>query len=215
MAQGMSFRTAITLIVCGYALLAAVLVFGAGHDLWRPVSHYTPQVSWLFPNTTAVRTAALSADGAFGTAGMYALLAAVSLGLIAALAAGGFAWGVLFKSETELGLDKAVSYATILALLYAVGKTTEVLMHALAANMPSGGIQAMPGLWFATLIPSAAILSRLAALVAHDLGVFVVLAVEGEPAALSAFAARSEERRGADSLEAKLARRMTRLRKTA
>lgn len=215
MAKDMSFRTAITLIVSAYALLAAALVLLAGHDLWTPVSNYSPQVSWLFSKTTMVRVASLRAEGALGTAGLYAIMASTSLALIAAMAAGGFAWGVLLKSETELGVDKAATYVTVLSLFYAVAKLTELALHSLAAGVPSVGPQAMPGFWFATMIPSAAILARLAAMLAHDTGVFIVLAVEGDAEALRAFAARSEERRGAGSLEARLARSMTRLRSSA
>jgi hypothetical protein len=215
MLKGLSFRAGIALIVGGYALIAAVLAFGAGRELWEPVGHYFPQVSWLMPDTTSVRVAALKAAGLPGDAALYALIAAVSWALIAALTAGGFAWGVMTTGETLLGVDKAVNYATALAGLYAVGKLTELALHAVQKGMPEGGLHSMPGLWFATMIPSAAILARLGALAAHDAGALLTVAFEGDPGRLAALVRSSEERRGAESLEAKLARRIARLRAPA
>ncbi len=216
MVQGFSFRAGAALIVGAYVVIVGLLVLASGHDLWRPVGHYVPQVSWLMPETTTVRIAALRLAGEPGTAALYALVAAISWGLISALAAGGFAWGTLNKGATLLGVDKAINYVTALVIFYAIAKSTEVALHALqAGGLPQGGISAMPGMWFATLIPSAAILARLGALLAHDAGSLIAVAIEADPDRLAALVSASEERRGPDSLEAKLARRIARRSKTA
>lgn len=206
MSQGDRFRTNVTFVVVAYAVLLGVLVYALGDHLGRPVQNMAPQVSWLMPDTTAVRVAALKAADRAGTAGLYALAAALSWGLIGALAAAGFAWGVLNKGATVLGVDKAVTYLTALAGLYALATLTEVLLHATDLPMPRGGLHAMPALWFGAMIPSAAILARLAALLAHDAGSLIMIAVEAEPARLAELVSVAEEHRGAGSMEARLAR---------
>lgn len=208
--QGLSFRAATAMMVGAYALLATVLVLAVGQELLRPVPGMAPQVSWLMSETTDARLAALNAAGRPETAALYALVAALSWSLIVALAAGSFVWGVMNKGETVLGLDKALGYLTALAALYAVSTGLEVILHVMKglAVAPRGVVHAIPALWFAAMIPSAAILSRIGALVAHDAGVLITAAVEGEPQRLATLAATAEERRGAKSLEARLARRL-------
>ncbi len=213
--MGLSFRASTGMIALGYAVIAAVLVLALGSHLEQAVPGYVPQVSWLMRETTAIRMAALRAAGRPETAALYAYVAALSWSTVAALTAGGFAWGVMNKGDTALGVDKALNYLTAIAVLYALATTTEVLMHLLPTGAPQGGLHAMPVMWFATMIPSAAILARVGALIAHDAGSLITIAVEGDPAELAAFAARAKERRGASSLEARLARSMVRLRKPA
>lgn len=207
MSRGLSFRASTALIVTGFSVIAAVLVLGLGHDLWRSVPDMAPQVSWLMPETTPVRVAALKADGRAGTAGLYALMVALSWGLIGALTAGGFAWGVMNKGATVLGVDKALGYLTALAFLYGVSTGLEVVLH-LVRISPQGGLHAIPGLWFFAMIPSAAILSRIGAMIAHDAGALIAIAIDGEPRRLAELVASAEETRGAKSLEARLARRL-------
>lgn len=206
-----SFRTVTALMVAAFAVIALVLVVGVGRDLLRPVYGMAPQVSWLMNETTVARVGALNDAGRPETAALYALLAALSWSLIVAMSAGSFVWGVMNKGETVLGLDKSLGYLTALAGLYAVGTCLEVVLHLLKgyAITPRGVLHAIPALWFAAMIPSAAILARVGALVAHDAGVLVTAAVEGEPARLAALAASAEERRGAKSLEARLAKRLS------
>ncbi len=206
MGQGDRFRTNVTFVVVAYAVLLGVLVYAVGDDLTQPVQNMAPQVSWLMPDTTAVRVSALKAVDRAGVAGLYALAAALSWGLIGALAAAGFAWGVLNKGATVLGVDKAITYVTALAGLYALSTLTEVMLHATDLPMPRGGIHAMPALWFGAMIPSAAILARLAALLMHDAGALIMIAFDSEPARLAELVISAEETRGADSLEARLAR---------
>lgn len=213
MVNGLSFRSGVALLVTAYVVLAGVMVLGLGHDLWTAIPSYRPQVSWLMPETTLARVEALRANGALGTSGLYVLVVSTSWALIGALAAGGFAWGVLNKGDTVLGVDKALNYLTGLAALYAIIKLTELALHNLGGGLPSGGLNAMPGLWFATMIPSAAILARLSALGAHDAGVLIMTAIEAKPEELATRVANAEERRGPASLEARLARRMARMRR--
>jgi hypothetical protein len=207
----LSFRAVTALSVGAYAVLLAVLVAGVGHDLTSPVPGLGPQVTWLMPQTTDVRIAALLAAGRDETAALYALVAALSWGLIGALLAGGFAWGVLAKGATVLGLDKALGYLTALAALYAISTVLELALHHLPAA-PGGVLHAIPALWFAAMIPSAAILARVGALIAHDAGTLIIVAVEGEPDELVALVAATEKSRGASSMEARLARRLAALR---
>lgn len=211
MRQRMTFRTGAGLAVMAYAVMAGVLVMAVGSGLGEPIANYVPQVSWLTPETTAARVAALRGAGLFGTAGLYALVVAMSHALIAALFAAGFAWGVLNKGATTLGVDKAVTYATAIAGLYALATVTEFAMHSMAELSPPGGFSAVPGLWFATLVPSAAILARIGALIGHDAGSLIMTAIDAEPAELARLVETSEETRGAESLEASLARAMTRM----
>ncbi|MFC3694772.1 hypothetical protein ACFOWB_21320 [Chenggangzhangella methanolivorans] len=207
MSRAPSFRASTALIVTGFAVIAGVIAFGLGHDLWRPIPGMAPQVSWLMPETTPVRLAALKGAGMPETAALYALIVALCWGLIGALVAGGFAWGVMNKGATVLGVDKALGYLTALAFLYGVSTGLEVLLH-LVKITPRGGLHAIPGLWFCAMIPSAAILSRIGALIAHDAGALIAIALAGEPRRLAELVASAEEVRGAKSLEARLARRL-------
>jgi hypothetical protein len=119
MSRGFTFRTTTGLIVGAYAVIAAVLVVGAGRDLGQVVGAYAPQVSWLMQGTTDARVEALLGAGRPETASLYAFVVAISWSMISALTAAGFAWGVLNKGATELGVDKAMNYLTALAGLYA------------------------------------------------------------------------------------------------
>lgn len=213
MSRGLSFRAGTALLVGAYAALLAVLIVGVGRHLGQPVADLAPQVSWLMPNTSDVRIAALKAAGRPETAALYALSAALSWGLIGALSAGGFAWGVMNKGATVLGVDKALGYLTALAALYGLSTGLEVLLH-VARLHPQGGLHAIPALWFAAMIPSAAILARCGALIAHDAGSLVAIAIDGEPRRLAELVVVAEETRGARSLEARLAR-MIAARRTA
>lgn len=206
-----SFRTSTAMMVGAYALVMGVLVIGLGQDLMSPVRGMAPQVSWLMSETTATRVGALNAIGRPETAGLYALVAAVSWSLIVAMAAGSFVWGVMTEGDTVLGVDKALGYLTALAGLYAVGTGLELVLHFMKSNgvTTRGVLHQIPALWFGAMIPSAAILARVAALIAHDAGVLITAAVEGEPRRLAALAASAEERRGAKSIEARLARRLS------
>lgn len=206
MTKTISFRAGTALIVAAYVAMVGVLVVFVGKGLGDPVAHYVPQVSWLTPDTTAVRIAALKAAGLAGAAGLYALVVALSFGLIASLAAGGFAWGVLGKGKTVLGVDKAVSYLTVIAALYALATVTESLLHGLGDLAVQGGLSATPAMWFATMIPSAAILARVAALMAHDAGSLLAITLEGEPGRLAKAVETAEAEHGASSLEARLVR---------
>lgn len=208
MSQGDRFRTNATFAVLAYGVLLAVMVYALGDDLLRPVAAMAPQVSWLMPDTTAVRVTALKAVGRDGTAGLYVLAAAISWGMIGALGAAGFAWGVLNKGATVLGVDKAITYLTAIAGLYALSTLTEVILHSTQLQMPQGGLHAIPALWFGAMIPSAAILARLAALLGHDVGALIAIAIDREPERLAELVASAESRRGADSFEARLARLM-------
>lgn len=205
MSLGPSFRVSTAFVAGGFAVLAAVLVIGLGQDLWRAVPDMTPQVSWLMPETTPLRIGALRAAGRPETAALYALMVALCFGLIGALVAGGFAWGVMNKGATVLGVDKALRYLTALAFLYGVSTGLEVILH-LVRITPQGGLHAIPGLWFFAMIPSAAILGRIGALIAHDAGALIAIAIAGEPTRLAELVATAEETRGAKSLEARLAR---------
>lgn len=205
----LSFRASTALIVGAYVVVVGVLVAGSGADLMRDVPGYAPQVSWLMPETTGARVLALRADGRLDVAGLYALVAALSWALIAALAAGGFAWGVLNKGETVLGLDKAVTYIAALSGLYALSTVLSAAIHVLHVT-PQGGLSAIPALWFGAMIPSAAILARIGAMIAHDAGALIAIAAAAEPRRLAALVADVEARRGAESLEARLARLMAR-----
>ncbi|WP_020179257.1 hypothetical protein [Methylopila sp. M107] len=202
------FRTNVTLAVSAYAVLFGVLVYAVGDGLLTQVPNLGPQVSWLMSDTTALRVGALKAAGRPETAALYALSAAVSWSLICALAATGFVWGVLNKGAMTLGLDKAIGYATAIAGLYALSTATEVLLHSVQLDMTRGGIHAIPALWFASMIPSAAILSRIAALVAHDVGALIAIAIDGEPARLAELVSTAEDKRGVKSIEARVARRL-------
>jgi hypothetical protein len=208
MSHGLSFRAGTALIVGAFAVVAGVLVIGAGRDLEQMVADHAPQVSWMMPETTSVRLAALQAAGRPETAALYSLLVAMSWALISALAAGGFAWGVLNKGDTVLGVDKALSYLAAISALYALATCTEMIIHAYGLSAPQGGIHAIPALWFATMIPSAAILARIGALVAHDAGSLLSIAIAREPKRLAELVATVEATRGAQSVEAKLARLM-------
>lgn len=212
MSQGSTLRTATAFGVGAYALILGVLILIFGKDLWTPLAGLEPQVSWLLPDSTPMRIAALKAAGLPGNAALYAISAALSWGLIGAFAAGGFAWGVMNKGGTVLGLDKALTYVTALAVLFAISTVLEALLHSARAAFPEiafqGGLHAVPGLWFFAMIASAAILARIASLVCHDVGALIGIAVDGEPDRLAAFAAAAEEERGAKSLEARVARRM-------
>jgi hypothetical protein len=205
MSRAPSFRASTALVVTGFAVLTGVLVLGVGHDLWRPIPNILPQVSWLMPETTPFRIAALRGAGRPETAALYALVVALSWGLIGALIAGGFAWGVMNKGATVLGVDKALGYLTALAFLYGVSTGLEVILHMITIT-PRGGLHAIPGLWFCAMIPSAAILSRIGSLIAHDAGALIAIAIAGEPRRLAELVASAEETRGAKSLEARLAR---------
>ena len=207
MTRARSFRTSTALIVTAVAVLLAVMAFGLGHDLWRAIPNMAPQVSWLMPETTPVRVAALKADGRPETAALYALVAAICWGLIGALVAGGFAWGAMNRGATVLGVDKALGYLTALAFLYGLSTGLEVILH-LVRITPQGGLHAIPALWFCAMIPSAAILSRIGAMIAHDAGALIAIAIDGEPRRLAELVAMAEETRGAKSLEARLARRL-------
>lgn len=209
--QGLSFRAVTAMMVVAFAVIVSVLVLGVGRDLIRPVAGMAPQVSWLMTETTTARIGALNGVGRAETAALYALVAALSWSFIVAMSAGSFVWGVMGKGETVLGLDKALGYLTALAGLYAVGTCLEILLHVMKgyAITPRGVLHAIPALWFAAMIPSAAILARVGALVAHDAGVLITAAIEGEPQRLAALAASAETRRGAKSLEARLARRLS------
>ena len=210
MGQGISFRMGTALIVGAYAAIVSVLVFGVGRDLWQAVGHYEPQVSWLMAETTGARVAALKAAGHPGTAGLYTLAASLSWGLIGALTAGGFAWGVVHKGASVIGLDKALNYLIAIAALYALAGLTAAALHALRLPMQDGGLQSIPGLWFATMIPSAAILARIGALIAHDAGVLAAVWLEADPDRLARLTAEAEADYGVDSLEARLARLIAR-----
>ncbi|WP_261402262.1 hypothetical protein [Chenggangzhangella methanolivorans] len=72
MSRAPSFRASTALIVTGFAVIAGVIAFGLGHDLWRPIPGMAPQVSWLMPETTPVRLAALKGAGMPETAALYA-----------------------------------------------------------------------------------------------------------------------------------------------
>lgn len=210
MTTSLSFRASATLVVCAYAVLVGVLVAASGGDLLHPVGAYAPQLSWMMPETAGVRIEALRAAGRPDVAGLYALVSAVSWGLIGALSAGGFAWGVLNKGDTVLGLDKALTYAAALSGLYALSTLLTLTIHSLAVPLPRGGLNAIPALWFGTMIPSAAILARIGALIAHDLGALIAIAIAAEPARLADLVATVEAKRGAASVEAKVARLMAR-----
>lgn len=205
MNRGFSFRASTALVVGAHAALLAVLVFSVGRNLGTPVADLAPQVSWLMPHTSEVRIAALRAAGRPETAALYALSAALSWALIGALCAGGFAWGVTNKGATVLGVDKALGYLTALAALYGLSTGLEVLLH-MANLRPQGGLHAIPALWFAAMIPSAAILARCGALIAHDAGSIVAIAIDGKPTRIAELVAAAEGTRGAQSLEARLAR---------
>jgi hypothetical protein len=56
------------------------------------------------------------------------------------------------------------------------------------------------------MIPSAAILARIGALIAHDAGSLIAIAIAGEPKRLAELVANAEAVRGAESMEARLAR---------
>jgi hypothetical protein len=206
MSRGFTFRTTTGLIVGAYAVIAAVLVVGAGRDLGQVVGAYAPQVSWLMQGTTDARVEALLGAGRPETASLYAFVVAISWSMISALTAAGFAWGVLNKGATELGVDKAMNYLTALAGLYALATCTEIALHALHLNIPQAGLHAIPGVWFGTMIPSAAILARIGALIAHDAGSLIAIAIAGEPKRLAELVANAEAVRGAESMEARLAR---------
>ena len=212
MSQGFSFRVGTALIVGAYAAIMSVLVFGVGRDLWQAVGHYEPQVSWLMSETTVARVAALKMAGHPGAAALYALTASLSWALIGALTAGGFAWGVVHKGAAALGVAKALNYLTAIAALYALAGLTSAALHALRLPMQDGGLQSIPGLWFATMIPSAAILARIGALIAHDAGVLVAICLEAEPQRLARLVAEAEASHGPDSMEARLARLIARRR---
>ncbi|RXF73559.1 hypothetical protein [Hansschlegelia zhihuaiae] len=207
----LSFRAVTALIVAAYAVLLGVLVAALGHDLLRPVPGLAPQVSWLMHETTQIRVSALLASGRSGSASLYALSAALSWGLIGALCAGGFVWGVLNKGATVLGVDKSMGYLTALAGLYALSTVVELGLHHLPVQ-PRGFLHAIPALWFAAMIPSAAILARVGALIAHDFGALIVIALEGEPKRIAELVASAEETRGVTSMEARLARRIAAMR---
>jgi hypothetical protein len=209
----LSFRAIAALAVGAYAALLGVLIVCVGRDLGSPLAGLAPQVTWLMAETTQVRVGALLGAGRPETAALYALAAALSWGLIGALSAGGFAWGVLNKGSTTLGVDKALGYMTALAGLYALSTLVELALHHLPVP-PRGSLHAIPGLWFAAMIASAAILARIGALIAHDFGALIIIAVEGEPRRLAELVAVAEERRGARSLEARLARRLAAMRAT-
>lgn len=213
MISSLSFRASTALVVCAYATLATVLVAASGGDLLDPVGAYAPQVSWMMPETTGARIEALRAVGRMDVAGLYALVAAASWGLIGALGAGGFAWGVLNKGDTVLGLDKALTYLAALSGLYALSTGLTMMIHSLHVALPQGGLNAIPALWFGTMILSAAILARVAAMVAHDAGALIAIAVAAEPRRLAELAAAVEAKRGAGSVEAKVVRLMARRRR--
>lgn len=202
----MSFRVSTAMIVGAYALLVSVLVLGLGVDLMKPIATYAPQVTWLSPDTTAARVAALKGVGRADMAALYALVISLSWGLIAALAAGGFGWGLAHKGETVLGLDKMISYATLLVGLYAFSTFLTLLTSRLHVPLPRGGLNAIPALWFGTMIPSAAILARIGSMIAHDLGALAALAFEREREKAQAYVAATEAKRGEDSLDARVAR---------
>jgi hypothetical protein len=212
MAKPLSFRASSTLIVGAYAVLAAVLVAGVGRDLGQVIANYAPQVSWLMPDATIERMLALQGAGRPETAALYGLMVSLSWGLIAAMGAGGFAWGVLNKGDTVLGVDKALGYLAAMSALYAIATSLEMVVAASHLQIPRGGFQAVPGLWFATMIISATILARCAAMVAHDAGSLIAIAISAEPARLARLVATAEIERGSTSLEARIARRMARLR---
>jgi len=204
----LSFRASATLIVCGYAVIAALLVLAAGQNLGHGVSNYAQQVSWLTSETTTARLAALRQAGRPETAALYALVAAASWGLIAAMAAAGFAWGVLHKGESLLGLDKALTYLAALSGLYALSTCLTMGLSAAHLTLPREGLHAIPGLWFATMIPSAAVLARCAALIAHDAGSLLAVVIAAEPRRIAQLVETTEAARGVDSVEARLARRV-------
>lgn len=213
MSRGITFKTSTTFTVAAYAIIACVLVYALGHDLMRQVPNLAPQVSWLMPETSQVRIAALRAAGRPEIAALYALLAAVSWSMIVALAAGGFTWGVLNKGATVIGVDKALNYLTALAGLYAFSTVLEIGLHALPPELKQqGGLHAIPGLWFFAMIPSAAILSRVGALIFHDIGTLLAIWLVGDQDRIAALIASAEEKRGPKSIEARLARRMAAVR---
>ncbi|MFD1332762.1 hypothetical protein ACFQ4O_12220 [Methylopila musalis] len=202
----MSFRVSTAMIVGAYALLAGVLVLALGVDLLKPIATYAPQVTWLSPETTASRIAALRGAGRADVAGLYGLVISLSWGLIAALGAGGFGWGLANRGETVLGLDKMISYATLLVGLYAFSTFLTLVTSRLHLPLPRGGLSAVPALWFGTMIPSAAILARIGSMIAHDIGALIALAFEREREKAQAYVAATEEKRGQDSLDARVAR---------
>lgn len=208
----LTFRAAATLIVGGYAVIAALIVLAAGQHLGQGVSNYAQQISWLMPETTPARVTALRAAGRPETAALYALIASVSWGLISAMSAAGFAWGVLHKGESVLGLDKALTYLAALSGLYAFSTCLTMGLSAAHLSMPRDGLHAIPGLWFATMIPSAAVLARCAALIAHDAGSLLAIVIAAEPRRLAQLVEATEAARGADSVEARLARRIAAVR---
>ncbi|MFD1704378.1 hypothetical protein ACFSCV_15325 [Methylopila henanensis] len=210
MSGRLSFRVSTAMIVGAYAIIAGVLVLALGGNLLQAASTYTPQMSWLMPEATGARIAALKAAGRADVASLYALVAALSWGLIGALAAGGFAWGALNKGETVIGVDKAFTYVAVLSGLYALSTGMTMAVHALHVTLPPGGLSAVPALWFATMIPSAAILARIGGMVMHDLGALIAIAIDAEPKRLSELVATVEARRGAESLEARVARLIAR-----
>lgn len=205
MGNGLTFRAITALTVTAYALLLGVLVAAIGDNLWSPIGDLAPQVSWLMRQTTEARVSALRAVDEPGLAALYAMSVAVSFATIGALAAAGFAWGVMNKGATVLGVDKSLGYLTALAGLYAVSTLFELAVHASGLH-PHGGLHAIPGLWFAAMIPSAAILARIGSLIAHDAGALIAITIAGEPGRIAELVTTAEATRGAASYEARLAR---------
>lgn len=213
MSRAPGYKTNVNLIVAAYAAIAAVLAIGLGHGLAEIVPGIGPQVSWLMAETTGVRVAALRAAGRPETAALYALLAAVSWSTIVALATGGFVWGVLTKGATVIGVDRALGYMTALAGLYGVSTLVELGMHALPPEITNQtGPHAIPAFWLFAMIASAAILARVGALIAHDVGTLLAIAADGDRERIAELVASAESLRGPKSFEARLARRMAALR---